>query len=142
MRKFIDLYDRSNAIDDGGINLTPLIDVVFIILMMFILVVPFLSVDKIALPPSYTAKNFDNSLLKDNFSVKIYVHSDNTIRINETAISLEKLFEFLKDTHQKFSDVSIQLYHDRKAHFGTYQSIKNAVERAGFESLDIVLQST
>ncbi len=33
-----------------------------------------------------------------------------------------------------------QLYHNRNAHFGTYQSVKNATEMAGFTQLDIILK--
>jgi len=31
------------------------------------------------------------------------------------------------------------LIHDKQAYFGTYQEIKNAVEDAGFEGMDLLL---
>jgi len=33
-----------------------------------------------------------------------------------------------------------QVFHDKNAHFGTYQMVKNAVEEAGFEQMDIILK--
>jgi len=127
--------------DEGGVNLTPLIDVVFVVLIMFILVAPLVELEQITLAEASTKKKNDMPILQDQVPIKIYVYSDNTIWLNGTPVTIEELLTSLKRTYRQFPYAHPQLYHDKKACFGTYQSIKNVVESVGFASLDLILQS-
>ena len=40
----------------------------------------------------------------------------------------------------KFPEARPQVFHDKKAEFGTYQAVKNAAEEAGFSHIDIILK--
>ncbi len=33
-----------------------------------------------------------------------------------------------------------QIFHDKNAKFGTYQTVKNALEAAGFSEMDLILK--
>lgn len=126
--------------DQGDVDLTPLIDVVFVVLIMFILVAPMLDVDKIHLASGAHANRSEKIVSQDIHSLLIHVHEDNIVLINKNKVELEKLPFILKTLHKKDPKLIPQLYQDRKAYFGTYQMIKNAVEDAGYEELDIILQ--
>jgi biopolymer transport protein ExbD len=73
-------------------------------------------------------------------SLVIHVSKDNSILINHTSVSPEKLTAFLQAIHAKQPKLVPQLFQDKRAQFGTYQIVKNAVETAGFVELDVVLK--
>ena len=122
------------------VNLTPLVDVVFSILIMFIIVAPMLNLDRVELAESAEQAKSDGVSVRDSSSLTIHVHEDNTIWINQRLVDATHLPELLKQERQRHPDARPQLYHDRRAQFGTYQNVKNAVEAAGFDQLDIILK--
>ncbi len=138
MRKpFILTYETH--LEEGTINLTPLIDVVFILLITFILVAPLLEIDRIKLPPS--GQNVKNELTSQSggSSIKIHVFADNSITLNGTSTSLDGLVLSLKQLQSQMPTIIPQLYHDEQARFGIYQRIKGALEAIGFEEMDVIL---
>lgn len=133
------LHQLSNQLEEeSSINLTPLIDVVFVILIMFILIAPMLEVDRISLA---TAPSKEQSEIPNASSLMIHVQQDNSILINKKEIDGKSLGPILKALYVKNPKLVPQLYQDKAAFFGTYQQVKNAVEEAGFEELDVVLKN-
>ena len=122
------------SFDESLINLTPLIDVVFVVLVAFILIAPLIEVERIDLAEGGSKKE---TLCKSN--VAIYVKEDDSIYLNQKKVSLKELGFLLKEK-RKAAD-SVKLFHDKKATFGTYQAIKNVTEEAGFQSIDVVLKT-
>ncbi|KKK61020.1 hypothetical protein LCGC14_3018500, partial [marine sediment metagenome] len=112
------------------------IDVVFLVLISFILIAPLLEVDHINLAEGSTKsdKNIEQT------SIVLKVKEDNSILINNRLVTLLELKDLLKEKKRANPNQIPQLYHDKKATFGSYQSIKNLVELTGFEKLDVVLQ--
>jgi len=125
--------------EEDEINLTPLIDVVFVVLILFILIAPLIEIDRIALAPA-SSKKKENVSLEQKESIKLYVHADNTIWLNGTPLQAKELLNALKKERQRVPDAQLQLFHDKKAYFGTYQMVKNMAESAGFERLDLILK--
>lgn len=126
--------------DETPINLTPLIDVVFVVLIMFIIVAPMLELDRVQLA-SAPVKDTDHMILiPENSPITLHVHADNSIWLNAQPIPLQSLLPILQKMKQQYPMTTPQVFHDKTAHFGTYQSIKNALEQAGFEQVDIILQ--
>ena len=126
--------------EEAGINLTPLIDVVFVVLIMFIIVAPMLELDRVQLASAAASQNKEVIAVQENSPIAIHVHADNKIYFNSRLVTVAELLPLLKEAKLKNPKRSPQLYHDKSAHFGTYQSIKNAVELAGFDELDVILQ--
>lgn len=125
--------------EEPPINLTPLIDVVFVILIMFIVIAPLLEMEKIDLPrASQAAKEITN--VKQKSTISIEVTSDNTIRINSQIVPSSQLIHRLKDLKARYPLEKPQLFHDKQAFFGTYQEVKTALEIAGFEEMDLILK--
>lgn len=121
--------------EEPEINITPLIDVVFVILIMFIVVAPLLDIDRIDL-----AVRGEGSLpVRDKSVLQIFVKKDNRVFVNDEEVSLPFLAEKLKMELLKHPEVTPQLFHDKEAYFGTYQEVKNSLEFAGFSQLDVVL---
>lgn len=126
-------------IEEPQVNLTPLIDVVFVILIMFIVLAPLLELDKIRLADAKAGSSVSNSVTEASL-IAIHVHADNSIMFSGKSVRLNQLQSLLKQAKLKFPKARPQLFQDRQAHFGTYQSIKNAAEEAGFDQLDIILK--
>lgn len=124
--------------EEGGINLTPLIDVVFVVLIMFILIAPMLEIDKVKLAKGIAREETE---VVPGSCLTIHVREDNSILINKREISPENLSPLLKALYVANPKLTPQLYHDQKAYFGTYQTVKNALEEAGFSELDVILKN-
>ena len=124
--------------EEALVNLTPLIDVVFVVLIMFILVAPMIELDNVQLAPGKEGNEL--SSLSTSKNLIIHVKEDNTIWVNARQIPLDRLQYFLSEMRVRQGLEEIQLFHDYRAHFGTYQSIKNSAELAGFRNLDVILK--
>jgi len=138
MRKSRQFYSPAHS-EEASINLTPLIDVVFVVLIIFILIAPMLELDRIQLASS-AQKNERDTSVRENSPIAIHVHADNSIWFQNKAVNAKELLSFLKEAKKKHPQKTPQLFHDRKAYFESYQAVKNAVELAGFEQLDVILQ--
>ena len=125
--------------EEPSVNLTPLIDVVFVILIMFIVIAPLLEMDRVQLAdgPSSPDKTLP---IQESSPLAIHVLKDNAILFNQHPVDLEELRKELLEAKQRFPKSHPLLFHDRDAPFGTYQSIKNAVEAAGFSQMDVILR--
>ncbi len=131
---------NSNDEDEEDVNLTPLIDVVFVVLIMFILVAPLVEIDRIHLAGAGGEKKADMTSFQENTAIKIHVYDDNSIWLNGVSVTVDELSDQLQRMYLSYQRISPQIFHDRKAFFGTYQSVKNAVESAGFDSVDVILK--
>lgn len=126
--------------DESAINMTPLIDVVFVVLIMFIIIAPMLELDQIQLASGPKQHERPTSAAQENSPVSIYVRADNTIWIQNRKVNENELILLLKEAKKLYPQKTPQLFQDKKGQFGVYQAVKNAVESAGYEQLDIVLQ--
>ena len=130
---------RTVDLQEPVINLTPLIDVVFVVLIAFILVAPLLDRDQVQLASGANVPSHVPLSMKEASPIQIHVRADNTILLSGIPTSLEDLPQKLLITRQQFPHAHPQVFHDKRAHFGTYQALKNCLERAGFDEMDIVL---
>lgn len=126
--------------EQEGVNLTSLIDVVFVVLILFILIAPMLDIDRIQLAEAPRREKNEKTVVNEEQSVVIHVHENNTVWVNKREIKSENLLPLLKALYQRNPKLIPQLYQDKKAFFGTYQKVKNAVEEAGYEELDMILE--
>lgn len=131
---------KKYPIEEPSINLTALIDVVFVVLIMFILIAPLLDLDRIELAESSHNAREHQMSVQETSPIAIHVQKDNTVYFNKNLTPLARLADKLKKAKSLFPDHRPQLFHDKKAEFGTYQSVKNALEEAGFKEVDIVLK--
>lgn len=126
--------------EEPTINLTPLIDVVFVILIMFILVAPLVELDLIELADSSPSPMSSSKAVQESSLIAIHVHKDNTVWFNNHQVSVNQLIDQLKQAKARHPKSNPQLFHDRRAQFGVYQSVKNAAEEAGFAELEVILK--
>jgi biopolymer transport protein ExbD len=140
MRKLFANLSEAESSEESLINLTPLIDVVFVLLITFIMIAPILKLDRIDLAPAKQTKAQEKLPSPSRNSITIRVFDDNSVTINNRSITLEHILPTLLALKKTHPDVTPMVFHDKKAAFGTYQIVKNSVEMAGFEQMDILLQ--
>ncbi|MCP4289532.1 MAG: biopolymer transporter ExbD [Gammaproteobacteria bacterium] len=117
------------------LNLTPLIDIVFLLLVFFMLTSHFIedqAID-INLPK---AKSGGEAIEKE--IVEVLVGPGGELQVNGRAIQLERLEETLKGALHAPYARSVRLRGDRDAQLGLIVSVIDAARSAGAESLDIL----
>lgn len=127
--------ESTSSMEEAMINLMPLIDVVFVVLIMFIVIAPMLDVDQVNLATGVT--EVKESELKEG--ICIHVQADNSILVNKQAVPLKNLKTLLIEQKKKHPIAKPQLYQDKDATFGTYQEVKSSLREAGFEQMDVIL---
>src|ERR1700733_745699 len=132
-------FKRYEEIEDQQVNLTPLIDVVFTILIMFIVIAPLLELDRVELAEARRDIKMERISVEAG-PIIIHVHRDNSVWLNQQQLVLSSLLDLLKQKRLQYPQARPQLYHDKQAYFGTYQVVKNAEEAAGFEEMDVSLK--
>lgn len=128
----------NHSFPEAEINLTPLIDVVFVVLIIFILIAPMLELDRVELASGPSTKK--ESTAPESSAITIHVKQDNTIWYGGRTVSAEQLTEILRQARRVHGGRVPQLFQDKRAAFGTYQTVKNAVEIAGYEQMDVILK--
>lgn len=129
---------KRKTFEEPIVNLTPLIDVVFVILIGFIVIAPLLELDRIELADA--PKTELPQSVQETSPLAIHVRADQTIWYKNQRVTLEALKELLKQDKLRFPKATPQLFHDKRAYFGTYQEIKNALEMVGFDQVNIILK--
>jgi len=124
---------------EPAINITPLVDVVFVILIAFIVIAPLLEMDRIELASGDSIPSHIPVRFEDASPIQIHVQKDNTILYNHNQVTMMELMALLRKAKASFPEARAQLFHHKEAYFGTYQAVKNALEAAEFKEVDIVL---
>ncbi|MBP7073868.1 MAG: biopolymer transporter ExbD [Rhabdochlamydiaceae bacterium] len=128
----------SHVLPEAEINLTPLLDVVFVVLIIFIIIAPMLEIDRIELANAAPTKQSTTS--PQSSSIAIHVREDNSIWFENRKVNAQELTRILEQIRHTGNQRIPQLFQDKRAAFGTYQTVKNAVEVAGYEQMDVILK--
>jgi biopolymer transport protein ExbD len=126
------------SLPEAEMNLTPLIDVVFVVLIIFIVIAPMLELDHVELASAAPTKQ--GATAPESSSLAIHVRQDNTIWYGGRLVNGEQLTRMLREMRKVSGKGTPQLFQDKRAAFGTYQTVKNAVEMAGYEQMDVILK--
>ena len=92
---------REEQAEEASINLTPLIDVVFVVLIMFIIIAPMLELDKVKLASARARDTKDVAVVQEESPITIHVYEDNSVWINARKVTPDELFSLLKMAKQQ-----------------------------------------
>ena len=118
-------------------SLTPLIDIVFLLLVFFMLTAHFVKdeVLDISLPDAESAQK-----LKDEKLLEVLIKKGGVISINKEIIAKEKIDDYFQEKLPAMDNKQVILRGDTKTELGLVVSIMDAARKAGAKSLDIVTQ--
>jgi biopolymer transport protein ExbD len=130
--------NEEDSPEEPLVNLTPLIDVVFVVLISFMLLAPMLDLDSIQLAPG--GETSKKEALQKESQLSISIRADNSIWFQGRPTNLKELAKVLSLEKKRRPNEIPQLIPDASSHFQTYQEVKNILESCGFEQLDIILR--
>lgn len=128
---------KKEGTEEPIINITPLIDVVFVILIAFIIIAPLLQKEDVELAQAgHAATQIVAAAPTD---LQIRVSKNDSIIIQGKEIPREQVIGILKPLRVRFPGKAPQIFFDRKSSFGTYHFLKDALESSGFQEMEVVL---
>ena len=131
---------KRQRVDDGGVNLTPLIDVVFLLLIFFMVSTTFTKESRLNLElPSAQGE----TSLQESVVLEVVVDASGHYRVNERALALhtvEALMKAMADAAQDNSDIPVIITEDAKSPHQSVITAMDAAGRLGFAKLSLTTQ--
>ncbi len=121
----------------ADINITPLVDVVLVLLIIFMLTAPVIqSGIEVAVPKTRTVKEITQQrfVLSINKQQQVFLNSD-AININQIASTLQSKLANTPDAQKV-----IYLRADEDVPFGAFAAVMDSVKQAGITNVSIVTQ--
>ena len=126
--------------DDGvlaDINVTPLVDVMLVLLIIFMIAAPMLHQGiEVALPKAQ-AKNLP---LKVEDPIVLSINRDGLVYIRETPVETADLVDRLKAQLQARPDDTVFLKGDRDAPYGRIVDVLDILQRGGIQHVGMVTE--
>ncbi|MCU7844921.1 MAG: biopolymer transporter ExbD [Candidatus Thiodiazotropha sp. (ex Monitilora ramsayi)] len=119
------------------LNLTPLIDIVFLLLVFFMLTAHFIEDEAIPIDLPEAA---NSAVSEEKGFVEISMTPDGQLRVDGHPVEIEELEESLRGALHAPEKRFVRLKGDHKAQFGLGVKIIDAARAAGAESLDILTE--
>ena len=119
----------------ADINVTPLVDVVLVLLIIFMVTAPVLqSGIEVSMPHTRTVKEIteERLVISIDKSQKVYLGND-PININQIGATLKKR---IRDPQHQ----AIYLRSDEDVPFGAFATVMDAIKQAGISNVSIVTQ--
>jgi len=118
----------------GEINVTPFVDVMLVLLIVFMVTAPLLTVGvEVDLP-----KTKAGAINADAAPLVVSIKSDGRLYLQETAVEAEVLIPRLKSISNANPDVRIFVRGDRAVTYGEVLGVMGRIQAAGFEKVALV----
>ncbi|WP_050462914.1 ExbD/TolR family protein [Herbaspirillum autotrophicum] len=127
----------STQSDDGvvsDINITPLVDVMLVLLVVFIVTAPLLTNAIHVNLPKTTA----TSAPTQQKAVQVAIDEQGRIRVNERLVTEDVLEAELKALQANNPELALHLQADTKVSYGTVASVMASIEHAGISKLSVL----
>ncbi len=121
----------------ADINVTPMVDVMLVLLVIFIITAPLLTTGVNVNLPQTQAR----SLPQDNQPYQITVEKDGTLTVGtETVVTLEELSAMLSAALEGNRDLRVYVRGDEEVPYGTMMRVISEINGAGVSQVAFVTQ--
>ncbi|MDO9190270.1 MAG: biopolymer transporter ExbD, partial [Sulfurimicrobium sp.] len=118
----------------SDINVTPLVDVMLVLLIVFIVTAPLLmQAVKVDLP-----KTAPVAPLKQTQTIQLAINAQGTVYIDQRPIHFDILESELKTLRAATPDINVQLHADENVKYGRVAQVMAAINRAGIAKLGFI----
>ena len=119
----------------SDINITPLVDVVLVLLVIFMITAPVLqSGIEVAVPKTKTVKQITEQ------RTVVTIDSEQRVFLDDKAVNVNDLPSMLQQTSKNSTNRVIYVRADQRVPFGAFASVMDAVKQAGITNISIVTQ--
>jgi biopolymer transport protein TolR len=119
------------------INVTPMVDVMLVLLVIFIVTAPLLTTGvNVNLPQTQRTK----SLPQDNKALTLYVERDGTITLNDAKTDVDTLTAKLSSIRESNVEVAIYVKGDKDVAYGQMMQVMASVAAAGITKVAFVTE--
>jgi biopolymer transport protein TolR len=123
----------------ADINVTPMVDVMLVLLVIFIVTAPLLTKGvNVNLPQTSRAK----SLPQDNKALTLYVERDGTTTLNDAKVDLDALTGRLSAIRESNPEIQVYVKADKDVPYGQVMQVTAAVVAAGITRAAFVTDPT
>jgi biopolymer transport protein TolR len=120
----------------GEINVTPFVDVMLVLLIVFMVTAPLLTVGvEVDLP-----KTKAGAINADAAPLVVSIKSDGRLYLQDTAIGSETLIPRLKAISNANPDIRVFVRGDKAVAYGEVLGVMGRIQSAGFEKVALVAQ--
>ena len=117
------------------INITPLVDVVLVLLVIFMITAPVLqSGIEVSVPKTRTVKEITEQ------RVVLTIDRDAQVFLGDKLVNIHELPNLLRQGNEDTTKKVIYLRADERVPFGNFASLMDAVKQAGITNISIVTQ--
>jgi biopolymer transport protein ExbD len=127
-------HDGDDFAETHEINVTPFIDVILVLLIIFMIAAPLATVDVPVDLPSTTAEKQE----RPDKPVFLTIKADDTLAIGDDAVPRETLAAALSSATNGNHDQRIFLRADRTVSYGGVMEVMNALRSAGYLKIALV----
>jgi len=131
-------FTRRRSDDEPSINITPLIDVVFILLIFFMVSTRFIDEHDLSLElPAASAATTPPAAE----ALRVQITRDGAYRVDGAAVAPSELVASLMRLHAQYPQRALRLRADGDARHGAVVRAMDAATAAGFARVDIATRS-
>jgi biopolymer transport protein TolR len=119
------------------INITPLVDVVLVLLVIFMLTAPVLqSGIQVNVPQTKTVREITQQ------RTVVTIDKDQQVYLNDKLVNLNDLPSLLKSQNSDTTHTTIYLRADAKVSWGAMATVMDAIKQSGITDVSVVTQPT
>ncbi len=127
---------RGNYQPLSEINVTPFVDVMLVLLIVFMITAPLLTVGVPIELPKTKAK----SIAESEEPLVITVNAEGVVFIQDTEVEIENLVPRLKAITENKADTRIYLRGDRNVDYGRVMEVMGTINMAGFTRVAMITE--
>ena len=116
------------------INVTPLVDVVLVLLIIFMVVTPMIVR---GVPVDLPITRHHETKNDDNRDIVVSIGRTGDIYVGAERVPLEKLGPAIQEERRRFADKGVFLKGDRRIRYGQARQVMDAIHQAGIEDVQI-----
>ena len=125
---------------NSNINVTPMVDVMLVLLIIFMLLTPLLDQKvNVTLAKTNTAVAMNNASKQD--AVTVAITRDSKVYLGQNQVNLGDLGSKVSDLLQNKTDKTVYFRADERAHYGTVEDAIDAVRTAGVEEIGLLTEN-
>ena len=126
---------RSNYRPMSEINVTPMVDVMLVLLIVFMVTAPLLTAGVPVDLPKSQAKQISDP---DNKPIEVTVRKDGKIFIGETEVEMDRLVTLLSAMTNNDPERRVFIRGDQKLGYGQVMDVIGAINKGGFRKVALI----